>query len=241
MHTEPGIEKTRRLLVQALSSGLLVGGLGWNTPALASWFGKVPRRLAEGRSIFDLRGDVRINGQPANTDTLIRPGDRVSTGDNGYVVFASGDTALALRERSVLETAGRELVIGSLKLVSGGLLAVFGRRRDALALNTPTATIGIRGTGVYAEADAEKTYFCTCYGTTDIAAAANPADAVSVTSTHHDAAKYILAQADGGKRVIPAPFKNHTDLELMTLEALVGRTVPFNLPASDYDAPGRDY
>lgn len=241
MRDEDRIEQGRRLLVQALTAGVLTGGLGWNEAAAASWFGKRPRKLPEGRSIFDLGGEVRINGSLATLETPVRPGDTVTTSDNGYVVLASGDTALALRGGSRLETAGRELVVSGLKLVSGGLLAVFGKRQQPIEIRTTVATLGIRGTGVYAEADPEKTYFCTCYGTTDIASAIDPADAVQVTAKHHDAAKYILAEPQNGRRVIPGPFKNHTDLELVTLEALVGRRVPFNLPAAGYDPPGRGY
>ena len=39
-----------------------------------------------------------------------------------------------------------------------------------LRLTTQTATIGIRGTGVYVEAEPSQTYFCTCYGIADVAA-----------------------------------------------------------------------
>lgn len=241
MRDEEHIEAQRRRLVQALSLGLLTGGLGWNHAALASWFGKVPRKIPDGRSIFDFKGEVLINGNAVTSETLVRAGDTVSTGDNGYVVLAVGDTALALRGGSRLQISGRDLLVGGLRLLSGGMLAVFGKRKDTLALRTPTATIGIRGTGVYTEVDAEKTYFCTCYGTTDIASASDPADKVSVTTRHHEAGKYILTNPEKNTRVIPAPFKNHTDIELMTLEALVGREVPFNVSASDYDAPKRDY
>lgn len=241
MREEEHIEKTRRFVVQALTTGLLTGGVGWNVSAEAGWFGKVPRKLPEGKAIFDLKGEVMVNDRPATADTLIRPGDRVYTGKGAYVVFASGDTAMAMREKSSLEIAGREAVVGGLRLITGGLLAVFGKRSTELRIKTPTATMGIRGTGVYAEADPEKTYFCTCYGTVDIASATDPNDQVQVTSRHHDAAKYILANPDGGKRVIPGPFINHSDIELMTLEALVGRTVPFGMPGADYGAPHRDY
>jgi hypothetical protein len=40
---------------------------------------------------------------------------------------------------------------------------------------------------------------------------------------------------------VPAPFLNHTDLELMTIEAIVGREVPFGLTGSEYEGPQRDY
>ena len=38
-----------------------------------------------------------------------------------------------------------------------------------------------------------------------------------------------------------APFINHTDQELMLIEALVGRVPPFVFPKSDYNPPRRSY
>lgn len=72
------------------------------------------------------------------------------------------------------------------------------------------------------------TYVCTCYGATDIAASDDPKISESVVSAHHDAPRYVLAKADKGRRIVPAPFKNHTDLELTLIESLVGRNPPFS-------------
>jgi hypothetical protein len=236
-------EARRRLLLRALASGALVGGLGWRTEALASWFGGVPGRMPEGRSIFDMRGEVQVNGRRADYATRIAAGDHITTGEGAYVITAVGQTAFVLRESSALEIGGRELFVRSMQLLSGAMLAVFGRRKpeDAIRINTPLATIGIRGTGLYAESEADQSYVCTCYGTTDIASALDSTAKVSVTSTHHDAAQYVLKDPENGRRILPAPFKNHTDLELMTIEALVGRKVPFGLQVDEYESPRRDY
>jgi hypothetical protein len=53
----------------------------------------------------------------------------------------------------------------------------------------------------------------------------------TVTSTHHNA-RYILAS--GEQLIRKAPFKNHTDLELTLIEALVGRVPPFSLFDDSY-------
>jgi hypothetical protein len=121
------------------------------------------------------------------------------------------------------------------------MLSVFGRREQTLDIRTPTATIGIRGTGVYTEADAEKTYICTCYGRTLIEAADDPGTREDITARHHDAPRWVLARPQNGRRIVPAAFQWHTDLELMTLEALVGREVPFKLEGMDYRGPRREY
>jgi hypothetical protein len=239
----PADDPRRRFLVQALSLGWLAGGGGWQLPAQASVFGSLPKKLPEGKSIFELKGDVQVNGRPATLDTVIRPSDKVTTAPGSHVIAVVGQDAFILREKSALEFDAAAALKQSMRLVTGALLSVFGRRADRATLNvrTSTVTIGIRGTGVYLEADAEKTYVCTCYGTTDMAATADPKAKESVTTTHHNAPRYVLANPDNGRRIIPGPFINHTDLELMTIEALVGRQVPFGLPDTEYQAPRREY
>lgn len=251
------IESRREFLVRALSAGWLAGGLGWNSPALAALFGKLPGKLPAGKSVFEVRGNVTIDGKPVTEKTVIQPTDKITTGSDSYLIAAVGASSFILRDRSVLDLGGSNPLKQVMRLVSGKFLGVFGKLggNRQLSLNTPVATIGIRGTGIYAESDPEKTYLCTCYGTTALAAAADyewdaldaggreraAVETDQVTAQHHDAPKYILAQADNGKRITPAPFINHTDLELMTLEALVGRKTPFGLPASEYEAPRREY
>jgi hypothetical protein len=233
----------RAFLVRALSLGWLAGGAGWNASALAALFGKLPGRLPEGRSVFEVRGDVTANGKPVGDKTVLGPADKIVTGSNSYLIAAVGANAFIVRDRSVLELGGTNPVKQVFRLVTGKFLGVFGKlgERQNLALHTSTATIGIRGTGVYAESESDKTYLCTCYGVTDLASAKDPKATEQIKAQHHDAPRYILAEPDQGKRITPAPFINHTDLELMTLEALVGRKVPFGLPATEYEAPRRDY
>jgi hypothetical protein len=240
---DPRFDPRRRFLVRALSAGWLAGGVGWQAPALGALFGKLPGRLPEGRSVFEWKGEVLVNGKQADSKTVIGPADKITTGSNSYLVAAVGSSAFMLRDRSVLELGGANPLKQALRLVTGKFLGVFGKLADrqTLSVNTPVATIGIRGTGLYAEADPEKTYLCTCYGTTDLASTKDPKATATVTARHHDAPKYILAQPENGQRITAAPFINHTDLELMTLEALVGREVPFGLPADQYEAPRREY
>ena len=240
---KPYDETRRDFLVRALSAGWLAGGAGWNGAALAALFGKLPGKLPEGRSVFEIKGEVLVNGKPANQKTVITAADQIKTGENSYVIAAVGANAFILRDRSVLDLGGANPLKQALRLVTGKFLGVFGRLADrqTLTINTPAATIGVRGTGLYAESDPDKTYLCTCYGTTELASVKDPSATAEVTAQHHDAPKYILAEPENGARIIAAPFINHTDIELMTLEALVGRKVPFGLPATDYEAPRRDY
>ena len=89
------------------------------------------------------------------------------------------------------------------------------------------------------ESDPQQTYFCTCYGTADIASADDPTSRETVVSQHHDRPLYILTGEQPGRNIRAAPFIDHTDQELMLIETLVGRTPPFVFPRDDYQQPRR--
>ena len=230
----------RRLLVQAMSAS--VAGLWLPGASMAQGFlGR--RRLPEGKSIFSLSGKVTINGTAATTDTRIKPGDVIETGPSSAIIFAIEGRAMIVRANSRLELEGGDgvgsTILAGLRLLTGKLLSV--SRSARTQLRTQTATIGIRGTGWYAESDPEQTYFCTCYGATDIAANDDPSSTLSVAASHHDSPVYILSNAGAGRSIRDAPFINHTDQELMLIESIVGREPPFVFPGDDYGGPRRDY
>ncbi|MBV8634973.1 MAG: FecR domain-containing protein [Burkholderiaceae bacterium] len=240
MHDHDDIDDTRRrVLIRMLAAGAFAGpGL----PALAEGlFGSVPEKLAPGQSIYRLEGTVEVNGKSATMSTQIGPGDTVKTGARSTAIFVVGGHSMILRSDShlTMEAEPQNPIIQVLRLITGKILSV--SRDSRYTVRTPTATIGIRGTGIYAEADAEQTYFCTCYGTTDISASKDAASRESVVSQHHDKPLYILGGEPPGKNIRSAPFINHTDQELMLIEALVGRTPPFVFPDDKYSSPRRRY
>lgn len=239
---------SRRDLVQAaLQAGLWasVGGSTLLAP-LVHAFGKIPRELPPGKSIYDLQGNVRVDGQSANEDTFIKADALVETGSNSYVIFVIGKDAHILRENSRVQFEGEGVLESALRLVTGKLLSVFGKRQadePSHKLLTTTATIGIRGTGVYAESEPDYSYLCTCYGEVNInamTALEGIRQSEVIVSQHHDAPRYILQNPDGGRLIVPAPVKNHTDEELLLIETLVGRTTPFSSIRS-YKGPRRGY
>jgi hypothetical protein len=183
--------------------------------------------------MVDVKGEVLINGRLAKQGSALRPGDSVATAPGSSAVFVLGRDAFLIREQSKLFTEGGNALTGSLRLVTGKLLSVFGRGPRRIA--TPTATIGIRGTGIYIEAEAERTYVCTCYGVVDLQASNMPEARETVSTTHHDAPRYIYAHGETPIKMIEqAPVINHTDAELIMLEALVGRKPPFVRPGLGY-------
>lgn len=234
----------RRWLMGALAMGVLGGGPGraWaQTPP-----GGSPQALPPGKSVYRLRGDVRINGLAASPSAGIQAGDTLQTGPDGELIFVLGGHAMLLRRDSELHLSPHtasgtrgitDFVTTGLRLLSGKLLSV--SRQTAMTVTTSTATIGIRGTGFYVESEAQRTYFCTCYGETDIVATADPHSREHVSASQHDRPLYIVNDAKTGHNIYNAPVKNHSNAELALIEAIVGRTVPFSL---DPDAKtGRGY
>jgi hypothetical protein len=177
-----------------------------------------------------------VDGRRANIKTQIGAASTVTTGDDSEVIFVVGNDAMILRSNSELKIGGENALITGMRILTGKLLTVFGERQAPLRLNTLTATIGVRGTGVYVESDPEQTYLCTCYGHTDVASNENPNVRKEIMSTHHDEPLYILP-GKGENVIRPAPFINHTDVELALIEELVGRTTPFAIGSDLYEAP----
>jgi len=235
-----GEDPRRRRLVAALTAGLL----GAVLPARAQVLGRRPARLPAQRSIYRLTGRVTVNGAPATEATRILPGDTVETGPDGEVVFVVGGHSMLLRGGSRLvvgEAASREpvLLLAALRLVTGAILQV--SRNTRMSIQTPNASFGIRGTGWYAEAAPDLTYFCTCYGVTDAAALDDPASRRTVQAYQHDQPLYVVTKGAAGERIRNAPFINHADQELMLIETLVGRETPYVFPLDDYAVPRREY
>jgi len=228
----------REFLITALSLGLFGGA------NLASLFqagharGDIPEELPAGRSIYRLRGEVSVDGKPADINTPIGPDSLVTTGRKSLVIFVVRDDAFILRSESELKMQSNDgLIIEGMRILSGKILAVFGRREKPRTFTTTTATIGIRGTGLYLESEADRSYVCTCYGSVRISANANPSISRDIVSEHHDSPVYVLPSASQDRLIVPAPFINHTDSELALIEALVGRTTPFAYAGGGYEVP----
>lgn len=233
------IEDPRRnFLIRALSLGLFAGAGAAQLLQVSHAMGEVPRKLPDGRSIYKLQGTVTVDGKRATIDTPIGPGSYVKTGSGSQVIFVVANDAFILRSNSAVRMESSDgLLIEGMRMVAGRILSVFGKRETPHQIYTPTATIGIRGTGIYVESDDEKSYVCTCYGHTRIAATADPDVSRDIISKHHDEPVYVLPKASGNQLIVPGPFINHSDAELALIEELVGRTTPFAYSGGAYDVP----
>jgi hypothetical protein len=233
----------RRTLIRMLAAGFFTGISTEASEALAQILGSPPSKLPAGRSIYRVTGDVQVDGKPATLETKVGGGSTIKTGDNSEVVYAVGQSAYIARAKTeivIQSPATDSAIVSGLRLIAGKILSVFPSGRP-VQLQTRVASIGIRGTGVYMEADPEQTYFCTCYGVADVAATNDPESKETVAATHHDRPLYVLGNEPKGKNIRNAPFINHTDQELMLIETLVGRQPPFVFPKSDYTGPRRNY
>lgn len=237
----------RRLLIQALAAGMFSGGLTGCSPLAAQIVSGRATKLPPGTSVFRSSGTATVNDKQVTVETQIRPGDTLRTGKDSEIVFVVSDCSMMLRADShVILDAERgaepSTRLAGLKLLAGKLLSVY--PPGPVQIQTVTATARILGTGVYVEADQEQTYFCTCFGVTEISAKDDPDSKETVAATHHNKPLYIIGGTKNrGKSIRPAPFIDHTDQELALIETLVGRTLPqtFTFPDKRYEAPGRPY
>ncbi len=184
------------------------------------------------KGIISQDGPLYINGTLAVVGDKVQAGDRVETGPGAKGVIVLGEDAFLLREKTKVvfpeETTSEKVF----KIIAGGVLSVFGPKK--LVIDTPVATIGIRGTGMYIRIDQDRTYACLCYGEADLQSKQDPNAKEFLKTSHHDAPRYIYGK--GRENLInQAPVTDHSDTELIMLEQLVYRVPPFgNTPSERY-------
>ena len=206
------MDRRRRGFLQAIAAG---GASSMLSRALAK--GDLPPGVAR------LEGSAAVNGRPATIGTPVAVGDRVSTGRNSQVVIVVGADAFLLRSQTEIAMSGKQGVLQELLVSTGRVLSVFSPK--PVAIKASTASIGIRGTGAYLEVEPASVYFCLCYGEA-LVEGPGMSTAKLVKTTHHE--EPLILRDDGGiMRAEPGPFQNHSDAELVMLEALVGREPPF--------------
>jgi hypothetical protein len=184
------------------------------------------KALAATGKIHAIEGDVLINKIKINSTSIIRNGDEIVVSKNGKLVFSMGEDAFLVRGGSTLQVYSEEdsVVISALRLVGGAMLGVFGKRKKTTRIFTATATIGIRGTVVYASVLPDKLYTCTCYGHTDLIVGLEREE---VLATHHNA-HVVTTNSHGNSQMKAFEVIDHNDDELRMLEALVGRKPLFD-------------
>ncbi|MBD9392025.1 iron dicitrate transport regulator FecR [Acidovorax sp. ACV01] len=205
----------RRSLLQAATAWMATGG----------W---VAAQAQSGSNIVEVRGDVLRNGQPLTARHSIAAGDRIETGPGSTAVFTVGNSAFMLRQNTRMALEGdTPTAVKILRVLTGAVASVWGQGTEGQVI-LPTATAGIRGTGVYAEVFPElayRGYFCNCYGTVDLAAGS---ENIVSQSVYHQSFWAEPAPRDG-RLLTPAGAINHTDEELEFLASLVGQRTAWQI------------
>lgn len=217
----PAVQNMRRTLLKFLAAGAL---------ASAGFNGLIRHALAAGSGPQRKQGIYRLEGEATFNGKTLKVGDAptlpltVVTGPKTTLVFVVGADAYLMRSNSHLILTGNDAKAptraDSIKLIAGKLLSVFDKGERTLT--TTTAVAGIRGTGIYMESEAEKSYLCLCYGHAQIGPLAAPERAESFKTTHHESPRWVFPD-----RMEPAKVINHSDEELILLESLTGRLPPF--------------
>ncbi len=205
-------DRRRRELLRAIATLGAAGASGYLSHALAA--GDIPGTPGINR----LEGSATVNGKPAKVGTAVGLGDRIATAAGSQAVVVVKGDAFLMRPQTVIEIRGREGVLSDMLVASGKVLSVFAKK--PVAIKAATASIGIRGTGAYIEVDGDEVYFCLCYGEALLEVPGAPPRAVK--TTHHEEPLLV-----NGSSIAKGPFRNHTDDELILLEALTGREPPF--------------
>lgn len=182
---------------------------------------------AESSVVHELQGTVTVNKKVLTLTSIIRSGDEIMVSPDGKLVFSIGEDAFLVRGGSTLQVYTEEggMLVSALRLVTGAMLGVYGKRKTTTRIYTATATIGIRGTAVYASVMPDRLYTCTCYGHTDLIVGLDKAD---VIATHHNA-HVVTTSKSGNSQMKAFEVLDHNDDELRMLEALVGRKPIFDV------------
>jgi len=236
-------------MTQHLLQGRQEGEVTWfqrrdTLKAAAAWvaMGGLPAAMAQQRSnVVEMVGDVLLNGRRMVPQQTIQTGDEIATGPASRLTFVLGNAAMHVRQNSRL-TVERGITLHTvslLRVLTGAVGSAFGRG-PSRTIVTPTLTAGIRGTGVYTEVfpdQANRSYFCNCYGTVDMQAGGNRA--LSVSSYHQSF--WGEAEPKAGRFLTPAPALNHTDEELEFLAGLIDQRTAWQIAGRTGVKDGRGY
>lgn len=91
--------------------------------------------LAVTGKIHVIEGDVFINQAKINSASIIKSGDEIVVSQQGKLVFSMGEDAFLVRGGTTLQVYSEHgnLLVTALRLVTGAILGVFGKRKNHYA------------------------------------------------------------------------------------------------------------
>jgi hypothetical protein len=175
--------------------------------------------------IREIEGTVWINQDRATLDAVIQPGDTITTGDNSKIIFVMGQDVYKLGSNSVLKLQKSKdySLVKAMRVISGALTAVFAKGEKEIY--SPTAALGIRGTGLFLKIEQDRTYFCNCYGKSEVVTTGSLPQRRTLSATHHQAC--AISHDTHHPLISSDTLREHQDKDLIYLEAFVGRKPPF--------------
>ncbi len=225
MKGKAGMKKIRRA-VQSDSGHSLSRRSFMQTVAALPLMLALPGNAWAAGNIHRISGEVFVNNRLIKADARVRAGSKVVVAHDGELVFSIGKDAFLLRGGTALELVG-STSIAAVRLLTGSMLVSLEQRSKPAQLVSSVAVMTVRGSAVYLSAEPNRLYACTCYGKTNLRAGKH---LENIVSSHHTAYEVIKeASEKGSTQLNSAAVIDHTDEELIMLEAYVGRTPTFTL------------
>jgi len=183
----------------------------------APTFLKFPSR--SNASVLSLDGRAAKSGEEVSSGDRILQGETLLVEDGARVVLRLKDPPAAFQIKDaaklVFESTGDSIL---LSLDRGHLLTVVRRSPKKFRIQTPAATVGVRGTAFYLESRAvDQTYLCLCDGHVTLSAFDTDLGMAAAGRRQH---RPVLVSPGryGGAQISPAPMINHTNSEIESLE-----------------------
>ncbi|OHD14179.1 MAG: hypothetical protein A2Y41_05605 [Spirochaetes bacterium GWB1_36_13] len=179
----------------------------------------------EAGKISFILGDVRINGQKASLNQIIKNKDEIETGEKSVC-------NILLSEKSILQIHSLSKIsldfsdkIKLIDLVSGEMSAVLnkGNEKKEHMVRTPVSLAGVRGTSFFIKIESSaQVFFCTCNGTIEHKTSKEDKTGETVSATHH-LAKRFIKESNGQINIDNNPgMLYHTDQDIEELAKNIG-------------------
>lgn len=184
----------------------------------------IPNLVFSKSVIHKMKGEVYFNGIQATKSSTLNNGDKIETKD-GLITFLFGDEIYKLRPNTIFILPNNKINNPS-TLIKGAILAAFKKGGKRKMIIQSTATLTIRGTGIYAKnIEGEQKRYCLCYGESDLETH-DHSHSVDTESKYHK--EFIITDSGEIRKFNISEFEpNHYSFENIELEKELGNDTPF--------------
>ncbi len=184
----------------------------------------IPNLVFSKSIIHEMKGEVFFNGIQATKSSTLNNGDKIETKD-GLITFLFGEEIYKLRPNTIFILPANKKNSPS-TLIKGAILGAFKKGGKRKMIIQSTATLTIRGTGVYAKnVEGEQKRYCLCYGASDLETH-DHSHSVDTESKYHK--EFIITDSGEIREWNASEFElNHYSFENIELEKELGNDSPF--------------